>query len=69
MYRLERENESRNADVEQHNYDQGDDNLRLEKEIRYLSGSTSILNIQCLLNSVGSFGYWLRVIEMVLVRV
>ena len=55
--------------VELHNYYQRDHNLRLDREIRYLSAIISILNIQCLLNSVGSFGYCFRVIEMFLVPV
>ena len=47
LRRLKRVNESRNPGVEQHNYYQGETYLRLEKEIRYLSASTNILNIQC----------------------
>ena len=35
LRRLKRVNESRNPGVEQHNYYQGENYLRLEKEIRY----------------------------------
>ena len=46
--------------VELHNYYQRDHNLRLDREIRYLSAIISILNIRCLLNFVGlDIGYGL----------
>ena len=48
---------------------QGDNNLWLEKEIRYLSAIISIFNIQCLWNSVGSFGCCFGVMEMILVPI
>ena len=55
--------------VELHNYYQRDHNLRLDREIRYLSAIIGILNIQCLLNFVGlDIGYGLLIHVLLIIH-